>query len=172
VAARYTSFLGAIPSGKPGVRATLEIMVYITRKTRATLPVRIPAQQWVQGCREKDWLCEAQTLHAIVRDRIRYVRDVHNVETVQFPEQTLQLASGDCDDKTVLLGSLAAAIGFPVRFVAVAVNNEMYSHVLPQLLIPRYGWITAETIPIDSDGNKAELGWFPPDGTCVMFAHV
>lgn len=168
---RLTSFLGTIPSGVNGVRATLKIMVMVARKA-TTLPVRVTAQRLVQSCPEKDWWCEANTLQTFVRDSIRYVRDIRDTETIQFPEQTLSLQSGDCDDKALLLAALAESIGFSSRFCAIGVNGEGYSHVLTQLLIPGHGWTSAETIPIDDQGGKAVLGWFPPDATCMMLAHV
>lgn len=148
-------------------------MVSIVRKTRTTLPVRTLAQQLVQGCPEQDDLCEASALFEFVRDRIRYVRDVHDVETLQFPEQTLQLGSGDCDDKAMLLAALAESIGFGTRFCAVRMNGEpIPSHVSPQLLIRGQGWVNAEVIPIDTSGARADLGWFPPQASCFRLAHV
>jgi hypothetical protein len=172
-ASQFTSFLGEIPSGREGVKATLKIMVMIARKCNSALPVRILAQQLVQSCPENDKHCEAATLHAYVRDAVRYVADIRNKETIQFPEQTLQLRSGDCDDKALLLATLLESIGFSTRFCAVKTDGSpIYSHVLTQVLIPREGWISAEVIPIDGAQAKAPLGWFPPNATCYMLAHV
>jgi hypothetical protein len=169
----FTSFLGAIPSGSAGVNATLKFMVSIARKSRTSVPIRTLAQRIVQHCPEQDDLCEATALQEWVRDQIRYVRDVRDVETVQFPEQTLQLGSGDCDDKSLLLASLAEAIGFATRFCAISVNNNpVPTHVSAQLLVRGTGWVNAEVIPIDGAQGKAPLGWFPPDATCYRLAHV
>lgn len=169
----FSSFLGSVPTGSAGVNATLKLMVSIARKTRTSLPVRTLAQQLVQGCPEQDDLCEATALHGFVRDRIRYVRDIRDVETVQFPEQTLQLGSGDCDDKSLLLAALAESIGFSTRFCAVRIGAETVpTHVAPQLLIRGQGWVNAEVIPIDGGSQGAPLGWFPPDATCFRLAHV
>lgn len=167
-----TSFLGQIPNGRAGVKATLRVMIMIARKTRATLPVRTLAQQLVQGCAPNDTRCEASTLQAWVRDNIRYVRDVRNVETLQFPEQTLQLRSGDCDDMALLLSALLESIGFSTRFCAVGMNGEDYSHVITQVMVPGLGWTSAEVIPIDGRTEKAPFGWFPPNATCFTLAHV
>lgn len=167
-----TSYLGTIANGREGIKATLKLMVVIARRTRATLPIRTLAQQLVQGCAENDTRCEAATLQAFVRDSIRYVRDVRDVETIQFPEQTLQLKSGDCDDKALLLAALLESIGFHTRFCAVGVNGGDYSHVLTQVMIPGSGWVSAEVIPIDGRTEKAPFGWFPPNATCFTLAHV
>ena len=168
----YTSFLGTIPDGRAGIKATLRLMVMIARRTRATLPIRLRAQQLVQGCPVNDRRCEAATLQAWVRDSIRYLPDIRDVETLQFPEQTLQLQSGDCDDMALLLAALLESIGFATRFCAVGMNGEDYSHVLTQVLVPGSGWMSAEVIPIDGRAEKAPFGWFPPDATCFTLAHV
>ncbi|MGH7743759.1 MAG: transglutaminase domain-containing protein [Candidatus Dormibacteria bacterium] len=148
-------------------------MVDIARKTKGITPLmHATAAQLVAGCPEKDDVCEASTLHAFVRDNIRYVGDIRNVETIKFPDQTLNLGYGDCDDKALLLAALAEAINFSTRFCAVGLNGETYSHVLPQILIRGRGWTSAEVIPIDDAGTRAPFGWFPPDATCLMVAHV
>lgn len=168
----YTSYLGSIPTGVAGVRATLKLMRDIVRQTRHTLPVQTKAGALVQGCAEKDYLCEASTLHAFVRDQIRYLRDTREVEVIRFPQQTMQLQYGDCDDKALLLAALAEGIGFNARFRAVGLDGEPYSHVYTELMIPGKGWTPAETIPIDDEGTKAALGWSPPNITSFMLAHI
>lgn len=172
MSAGLTSFLGRIPEGRDGIKATLKLMVHIARRTRVTLPVRTLAQQLVQHCPVNDRRCEASTLQRFVRDQIRYLRDIREVETLQFPEQTLQLRSGDCDDMALLLAALLESIGFKTRFCAVGVNGGGYSHVLTQVLIPGSGWMSAEVIPIDGRQEKAPFGWFPPQATCFTLAHV
>lgn len=176
-----TAYFGVIPSGTAGVRATLKIMVMVARKflkpsdadnAAKLAALRAFAQNLVQSCPEKDWLCEATKLQVFVRDAIRYTRDMRLAETVQTPDKTLQLRSGDCDDKSLLLATLAETIGFAARFCAIGVAGESFSHVSAQLLVPGKRWVNAETIPIDDHGTKANLGWFPPDATCLMFAHI
>lgn len=177
------SYFGTIPSGLAGVRATLKIMVMVARKVltpptgdiqkaATLLTLRQAAVQLVQGCGEKNYWCEANALQTFVRDQIRYVRDARSAELIQFPDITLSQRAGDCDDKALLLVTLAETIGFSSRFCAIGVRGESYSHVSAQLLIPGSGWTNAETIPISDDGSKAALGWFPPDVTCLMLAHI
>ena len=80
--------------------------------------------------------------------------------------QTLKLGQGDCDDKATLLNALAASIGFSTRFCAIGVRGGDFSHVMAQMRLGS-GWINAETIV-----PGIPLGWFPPDATCTMLAHV
>lgn len=173
-----------IPGGNAGTRATLREMVKIARgflrprpndheAIQSLLYVRMTAQRAVQHCAEKDYAAEASALHRLVRDEIRYTMDHLTAETLQYPDKTLLLQSGDCDDKSLLLCTLAHCIGYPSRFCAIAVNGEdCFSHVSAQILINGYGWTNAETIPIDDDGSKVDLGWFPPDATQVLMAHI
>jgi len=71
---------------------------------------------------------ELAVLLAYVRDEIAYRLDPACVERVQDPLTTLELASGDCDDKCVLLAALLAAIGHVPRFVA-QYNGTEFDHV-------------------------------------------
>ena len=170
--APLTSFLGTIPDGDAGVKATLRIMVSIVRKFKASLPMITLSRSIVKSCAAKDYVCEAAALQQYVQQTIRYTRDVNNVEQVQFPEATLSMGTGDCDDMAVLLATLAESVGFATRFAAVGLSGEGFSHVLAQLLIPGKGWVSAEVIPIDSQGTQAPLGWYPPEGTTFMLYHV
>jgi transglutaminase-like putative cysteine protease len=174
----------SIPGGIEGVRETLRHMVKITRAflkpksgdfeaIQSLLTVRVCAQRAVQHCAEKDYLGEVSALHCLVRDEIRYVGDHLTAETLQYPDKTLLIKSGDCDDKSLLLCALAHCIGYPSRFCAIGVNDEPgFSHVSAQILVQGHGWLNAETIPIDDYGTKVELGWFPPDATQIMKAHI
>jgi len=162
-----TAKLISIPGGIAGVKATLARMVDMVRTFKTDLNVRTLAGQLVRGCAEKDYRCELSTLQAYVRDQIRYLRDVDNVETLQTPVQTVKLGYGDCDDKATLVASLAGSIGFPTRFCAIAVRDALdFSHVSAQARLNGQ-WLNVETIV-----PGAGLGWFPPDATQCMLAHV
>jgi hypothetical protein len=183
------AYFGSIPSGLAGVKKTLGTMVAICRhtlkpasgdihRTQVLLSLRTLASQLVLNCPEKDWFAECSTLQEFVRDAIRYTEDMRGAEQLQYPEYTLETRSGDCDDKAILFCCLASCIGRQTRFVAIAVpsdddpNGDFFSHVCGQALIPGRGWINAECIPIDDDGTKVPFGWFPPDFTQCMPAHI
>lgn len=186
---RYPAFFGSIPSGVNGVKATLRLMVDRCRKflrpnsgnirdAQRLLSIRQCAQQLTYPVPEKDYWGEVEALHLFVRDQIRYTGDMLWAETIQDPDYTLSEKSGDCDDKSILFCCLANSIGYPTRFCAVGMpsesdpNGENFSHVSGQALIDGCGWVNAECIPIDESGTKVDLGWFPPQVTCVMLAHV
>lgn len=134
---------------------TLRVMRALTRAGRKHPVVRLAAQELVGDLAPKDYGAEVSRIHAFVRDRIRYVRDIRNVETVQAPEVTLELGSGDCDDKSVLAASLLEAIGHRTRFLAVGFRSGQLSHVMPEVQIGRH-WVPLEVT------EAVPPGWMPP----------
>lgn len=158
--------LTTIPSGDAGVAATLRLMVDTVLKYRANPTIRLTAQNLVRNCPERDRACHLRTLQGYVRDTITYLPDVRDVETLQSPDLTLRQGSGDCDDKAILLASLLESIGFPTRFCAIGVRGGDFSHVSAQAMLGK-GWLNLETIV-----PGAPVGWFPPDASCQMLAHV
>jgi len=133
-----------IPTGAQGVRATLRAMRKITHTYKTAPAVRELAMHLTSNLPEKNWSLQAAAVHAFVRDRIRYTRDVRGVETLQTPIQTLRLGQGDCDDKSMLVAALLESIGHPTRFVAVGFTPGTFSHVFPQTKIGGK-WVTLET---------------------------
>jgi transglutaminase-like putative cysteine protease len=117
--------------------------------------VRHLALSLVADLPPKDYAAEVCALHAFVRDRIRYVRDIVGTETVQTPERTIINEAGDCDDKSTLLASLLEAIGVPTRFEAVGFTPGHWSHVLVQALL-KNRWVSLETTV------NVQPGWRPP----------
>lgn len=170
---------GTIPDGRAGVRATLAIMADLTQRYRAHPLVRVSAQNLIDDCASRDALCWVTALHAFVRDGIRYVPDVRDVETIQTPDYTLEKRQGDCDDQSVLLASLLESIGFETRFCAIGVRGGPFSHVSSQVKLGR-GWVNLETIlptlreqwSTYNAGDPTPIGWFPPDATCHMLERV
>jgi len=171
--------LGSIPSGDAGVAATLAIMVKMVLEYRASPDVRVTAQSLVKDCASRDVVCQVKAIHAFVRDSIKYLPDVRDVETIQTPDYTLRMRSGDCDDQSVLVASCCESIGRPTRFTAIAVRGGDFSHVSSQVLMGTR-WVNLETIvpklanPWEyfPAGSPTPIGWFPPDATRVMIARV
>lgn len=125
-------------------------------------------------------LHEAEVLHAFVRESIRYTDDPHGEDLYQLPTLTLENGAGDCDDKVILLGSLARSVGFPVRICFVFENarsrfdvmdNEFPVHVYLELDLNKGSgpakWCPAETIPCPRPNGEyryLELGQSYPYG--------
>lgn len=133
---------------------TLRVMRAMTLSGRKHPIVRLTAQSLVAHLPAKDHGAEIRHVHAFVRDQVRYVKDIRNVETVQAPEVTLELGSGDCDDKSVLAAALLEAIGHRTRFLAVGFRPEQLSHVMPEVQIGRH-WVSLEVT------EPVRPGWMP-----------
>ena len=99
----------------------------------------------VRRLAQKDSLGEMRAVHRFVRDDIRYVRDIRGMETLQTPDNTLDIGQGDCDDKAILVNSLLDHLGYPTRFIAVGFRPGTFSHVYPEAFINGKGWIALET---------------------------
>lgn len=154
--------LGKLPEGRAGTLATLKAMRNFARAS-----IDDPSQRIRRtaidifrraGIAPRNYIGEIRALHAFVRDHIRYMRDPVDRELVQDPATTLDLATGDCDDKSTLLGALLTASGHPSKFLAVGMNGGPLSHVLVET---KYNttWIPLETI------IYKPMGWFPPGVT-------
>lgn len=144
-----THELQSIPGGAAGTRETLRIMRDLTREWRVHPKLRQLAKAIVQSCPPKSAKCESSKIHAFVSNKIRYVRDVAGVETIQTPDLTLRDRCGDCDDQALLVASLLQSIGRPARFIAVGTQRGAYQHVYTETPIGP-DWVAMET---------TEQGW-------------
>ncbi|MCH8494028.1 MAG: hypothetical protein LAT57_00155 [Balneolales bacterium] len=74
----------------------------------------------------------ASAVYNWMKHTIAYVRDPHHIEWLQGAEVTLKLKSGDCDDMTILAGSLLMSLGIPSRVVVIGQKNNnptQFSHI-------------------------------------------
>jgi len=161
---RPTKYIPQRP-GSAGVAQTLDLMRKLTREGKKNQLIRELAVKLTRDLPQKDWMGEVAAIHNFVQNHIRYVRDVRGVETLQEPQVTLDVGSGDCDDKSILAASLLEAIGHPTRFVAMGFLPGNYCHVTVQTRIGP-NWRTVETT------EPVQLGWVPPGLRNVMVRHV
>jgi transglutaminase-like putative cysteine protease len=151
------SVLMSLPEGASGVRETLKLMSALVKGGKKSPAVRTKALALTQHLRQKDRFGEIHALWDFVRNNIRYVRDIRNVETVHTPEQILRQESGDCDDKSLLLASLLESIGHPTAFWAIGTKPGKFSHVLVLTRVgPNKKWLPLETT------EAVRIGWRPP----------
>lgn len=149
------TFLGELPPGEGGTKATLQLMSRIVRRYKRSPEVRESALSLISDLLQKDRRGEVNAVFTFVRDHIRYVRDIRGLETVQTPPVTLDLAAGDCDDKSTLLAAMLESIGFATRFVAVGHSSpNSYSHVYVEVLMG------STWVPLDAT-MPHPVGWAP-----------
>ncbi len=128
----------------------------LIREGRSALPVRLKAAEIIRGLPPKKWMAEASAIQRWVRDNIRYTKDINGVETLHTAEKVLELGYGDCDDKTILVGSMLESVGHPVRIKAVGFSPGALSHVYPEVKLG------AKWVPVETTMDGWELGKEPP----------
>ncbi|MGH7886256.1 MAG: transglutaminase-like domain-containing protein [Candidatus Binatia bacterium] len=157
------AYLAAIPPGDDGIAATLSLMARIARAYSKLPQFYVLSREIANaaGIEGKDHAGEAESIYDFVRENVTYRRDIDGVESLQTPERTLALASGDCDDQATLVATLAKTLGFPARYVAAGINGSDLVHVWTELKIGE-SWYAADT----TEANG--FGWRPPGITKRM----
>ena len=128
------------------------------RKIAADVLSRKEDGEWVVPIR--DGSAEAKALFDYVRNTVRYTRDPHNVELYQTAQRSVELGIGDCDDMTILLGSLLQVAGLPIRIRVIGLKGQKtFSHVYLTVGLPvgnPRSWM-----PLDAS-RPEEAGWELP----------
>jgi len=158
----------ALPDGARGTARTLGVMAAAVRGEIAPNNagylderIRRAALSICSIVRGHHHGSEIAALLAFCRDSIIYRLDPVQTERVQDPLTTLEVRSGDCDDKCVLLAALVAALGHLPRFVA-QFNGKEFDHVYCEVF---HGgkWLALDPT---ADGNNglalAGVGWRNP----------
>jgi len=152
------------PDGMPGVEHTLQRMRDLVRSGRVDPAVRGTALTLIALLPEHDRAGEINALFEFVRDRIRYVPDVLDVETLATAGTTLATAAGDCDDKSVLLAALLESIGIATQFMATGyASPTWFDHVYVRALLPSGEWLALDPT------EPHAAGWEPPAAAVVMY---
>ena len=127
---------GTLSGGDRGTGETLGLMRKLAVAGAKDMTVRDTAIHVIAqaNAQPHDLAGQLRALFAFVRDRVMFVRDVLNVETLQSPAKTLAVGAGDCDDRATLLVALARSIGIPAEFkfrviAANPRNPASFSHV-------------------------------------------
>lgn len=150
----YDQFEFSIADGRAGTIETLKLMTQLVKEGKKAPAIRNQALFLIQDLHQKDFPGEINALFEFVRDDIRYVMDINNVETVHMPEIVLAKRAGDCDDKSILLASLLESIGHPTRFKAIAMSLDDFCHVYVQTRLgPR--WVSLDAT------EDHPMGWEP-----------
>ncbi len=151
-----------IRGGVAGVRQTLDAMRSMVRRYRVDPAIRQAATSIVFLTPEKDELGEVDALFRWVQEHVRYVRDVHEVETLSAPDKVLAGRVGDCDDQATLLATMLEAIGYPTRFVATGYQRAgELEHVHLQV------FAGGDWIDLDPTEREA-VGWAPPGPVAML----
>jgi transglutaminase-like putative cysteine protease len=156
------SMLQGLPDGVAGTRATLKAMARLVKTFKKDPTINLLALEITRGLPSYDSMGEIKRLQNFVRDRIRYVMDVDGVETLRTPLVTLEYEAGDCDDKSVLLCTLLATIGYACQFIAVGFDGESFSHVMAAAKLG------TRCIPCETIVPNVGPGWFPNGANPIL----
>ena len=129
------------PPGEVGLWRTVEVIRAGIRRESALPAVRAAAALAVRGCGPTDTVCRARGIQDYVARVMQYVPDPVGVEAVALASSHLANLErhghtwGDCDDATALIGTLAHAVGLPVRVTVASFRpDRFYHHVWPEIL--------------------------------------
>lgn len=104
----------------------------------------------------RDWMGEAKAVFEWVRDNIRYTRDPEGFELFRKPRRTVQLGIADCDDMSILIGSLLSTIGHVILLRVIGVTSKNPEHIYVVDLLPP----DDPTQAIALDATRSEpMGW-------------
>lgn len=115
---------------------------------------------------EKDYDAEIRALFTAVRDAnsdlaLRYTRDHVEVDQYHSANKLMELKGGDCDDGTILLGSMLRAVGYPIRLRVIQDNNSTtWSHIY--LLVGTPPMNATKWIALDWSVPGKPPGWEAP----------
>lgn len=153
-----TGCLMPLPDGVSGIRQTIALMRALVREYRVDPNIRARTITLLRLTPEKDAPSEIRVIFEFVRDHVRYVSDVHEIETVSTPDKTLMLLAGDCDDKATLLATMLESVGYPTRFVVTGyATPNVFEHVYVEVMLPDGSFISLD--PSEPYG----VGWAAPN---------
>lgn len=149
----------SLMNGDSGVAQTIDQMRSLISEALTDPSILRTAKDIVRGVPAFDDYAEAQALYNWVRSNIRFTKDPVDKETLYPPTELLQIRSGDCDDISMLLGTLLMAVGYPARLMTVAANGDDFSHVYVE------GQVNGQWIPMDPARSDSQFGVAPPSYT-------
>ncbi len=149
-----------VPRGTPGTLETARLIAQLVSDGAKDFYVRQKAIGIFRAyhVRPKDRFGEVCALFDWVRRNIRYTRDIFQVELLHTARRMIELKAGDCDDMTILLGSMLKSTGHPVRLALVGFQPNRphaYTHIYPEVNVG------GKWVALDATMNKP-IGWAPP----------
>lgn len=127
-----------LPAGKAGNIQTLNLMRRVAHQRKGhplvrRLALAILEQRQIPSHYHLE---EARAIGQFVQSRVRYVKDGYGVEQLHDPLLMIDqiergIATGDCDDMTLLAATLMMSIGIVPMFRCVRYNTRFghYNHI-------------------------------------------
>lgn len=144
------------------------------------------ARAITRSCDARDDQCELEAIYEAVKHGtdavpglergLRYVADPRTMDyyvgaVASLRECAAGACAGDCDEHTILVGSLCAAIGFKVgaRAWGPDPKKKAFEHVYCVVAGPRKRgpWGPNGVIGMDTSTPEAGVNWQPPKGAVL-----
>lgn len=143
-------------SGFTGHPDTLRAMkrAALGERGEQSLYVRLRTEDIVRRIQPKSYLSEILAIRYWATESVLYRNDPLHVELIKDPQrmleeqQTVGIATGDCDDIATLIASMALQLGRQARFNVVGFGEAgAYSHVFASVQEPRsQKWIVTDPV--------------------------
>lgn len=152
----------ALPDGDGGTFTTLDAM---RDAVLGRIPPDFSGYQDSFVCKAAHQICspggcssrsQIAALFNFVTHQIEYETHPINEQTLQDARRTIEIGSGDCVSKSVLLATLLACFGHKPYFIAQWLDGEEASHVYVALVF------NGEELRLDPVANDKPMGWSQP----------
>jgi hypothetical protein len=159
---------------------SLRVLAKMIQAGQESPLVRATALKIVRECESRDDECELQTIFNAVKhgddaidalaNGFKYIADPNTIDFFSGAERTLKMCEkgacgGDCDDHTILVGSLAGSLGFKIGVRGYGPSRSgPLIHVYAVALMPKRIKGAAKVIGMDTTVPESDLGWQPPPG--------
>ncbi len=162
---------------KGNARTVCEMWKLVNAATKDETVIAI-ATKIIADIPARDYTGMANAIFSYVKKNIKFLENPTGTEMLSDPLALIERGAGDCAEQSVLVASLAQALGMNVRFKtilthlepeeaeAVKRGGEMpnhFNHIYTQFYLfnartKKYDWFSADTTEPES-----YLGWEPPD---------
>lgn len=117
-------------SGQDALSFTVSKIREQIEKGKKSVEVAILLKSLLRGIDGRDWEAVFKRVFQYVNSNFRYKYDINGLETLHSFQKLLFTRAGDCDDFTILLGTLFEACGYPTQIVLVSLaQNAPFHHV-------------------------------------------
>jgi len=103
---------------------------------KADPKIRLLVANIIRDIPERDYLGELNAIFDWVKQNVRYTHDPYNLELFNRPKRVIEYGIADCDDLTILLGSMVQTIGYPIKLRVIGVNSDEPEHIYLMAGIP------------------------------------
>lgn len=159
-----------IRNGLGGNMDTVSIMKNLARKRSKEPVVRDLALNILRsyGITSHQYLNECMAIGDYVKNNVRYLRDIDNVERLEDPLLMIQnlakgTAAGDCDDMSLLIATLLLSIGAQPFFRVVRYQGKHgpYNHIYV-VCYERNGKTKPKRVVLDAIVKDKPIGYEVP----------